>query len=145
MKSIYSDIEINASPSEIWNILLDVKKYPEWNPFIKSVNGQFIEGEKIAVTLHQPDSKPMKFKPRCLKVDPGKELRWLGHLFIPGLFDGEHIFELKSLENGNTKFIQRENFKGLLVPLLWKDFNTKTRKGFELMNEKLKELAEQEK
>jgi len=142
MKSIYTDIEINASRIEIWNILLDVNKYPEWNPFIKSLNGHFNEGEKLAVTLHQPDSKPMIFKPTVTKVESNKEIRWLGHLFVKGLFDGEHIFEIQSLENGKTKFIQRENFKGLLVPLFWKDLNTKTRKGFELMNEKLKELAE---
>jgi hypothetical protein len=108
MKSIYTDIEISASPDRIWNILLDVNKYPEWNPFIINVEGVFKEGEKIKVTLHQVDSKPMVFKPRCKKLNIAKELRWLGHLFIPGLFDGEHIFELQTLENGNTKFIQRE-------------------------------------
>ena len=144
MKILSTEIEIKASLDIIWKILLDVEKYPEWNPFIKSVSSHFTEGEKIAVTLHQPDSKPMTFKPKCTKLAHAKELRWQGHLFIPGLFDGEHIFELQSLENGNTRFIQRENFKGLLVPLFWKDLNTKTRKGFDLMNSKLKEIAEKQ-
>lgn len=72
------------------------------------------------------------------------EFRWLGHLFVPGLFDGEHIFLLTDMNNTHTRFIQKENFSGLLVPVLWKQLNTKTRKGFELMNEKIKELAEAE-
>jgi hypothetical protein len=84
----------------------------------------------------------MTFKPTCLKLVKDKEFRWLGRLWMPGLFDGEHIFEL--IDNGNhrIRFVQREKFKGLLVPLLWKQLDTGTRKGFELMNQKLKERAE---
>ncbi|MFC2087064.1 SRPBCC domain-containing protein [Bacteroidota bacterium] len=84
----------------------------------------------------------MIFKPRGLKFSVNKEFRWLGHLFFPGIFDGEHIFELIEVDNNSTRFIQRENFSGILVPFLWKQLNTKTRKGFELMNDKIKEMAE---
>ena len=143
MRQITTEIEINASVEKVWAILTDFKKYPQWNPFIKSIDGEIIEGASFEVTLEQPDSKPMVFKPKCLKFEKNKEFQWLGHLFIPGIFDGEHIFSLLDLDNGKTKFTQKENFKGLLVPFLWKQLNTKTRAGFELMNEKLKELAEQ--
>jgi hypothetical protein len=142
MKHLKTEIEIKAPADKVWDIFIDIKKYPEWNPFIRSVEGEIKEGETFKVTLHQPDSKPMTFKPKCLKLVHGKELRWLGHLFISGLFDGEHIFELQTLENGNTKFIQREEVRGLLSGVFWKMMDTKTRKGFEMMNEKLKELAE---
>lgn len=142
MREIRTSIEINASPEKVWRILTDFEKYPEWNPFIKSLTGKVEEGKKLRVTIHPPQSKAMSFKPICLKLDVNKELRWLGHLGIPGLFDGEHIFELTKSDSGNTLFTQRENFKGLLVPLLWKQLDTHTRKGFEMMNEKIKELAE---
>ena len=142
MRQLTTEIEINASVEKVWEILIDFKKYPQWNPFIKSIDGKIIEGATFEVALEQADSKPMVFKPKCLKFEKNKEFRWLGHLFIPGIFDGEHIFSLLDLDNGKTKFIQKENFKGLLVPFLWKQLNTKTRAGFELMNEKLKELAE---
>jgi hypothetical protein len=35
-----------------------------------------------------------------------------------------------------------KKFSGILVPLFSKMINTNTRKGFELMNEKIKEVAE---
>ena len=41
------------------------------------------------------------------------------------------------------RFVQREIFSGLLVPLFAKDLNTKTKQGFEAMNQALKQLAEQ--
>ncbi|MFN2374120.1 MAG: SRPBCC domain-containing protein, partial [Cyclonatronaceae bacterium] len=80
-------------------------------------------------------SKPMTFKPICLKMEENRELRWLGHLLFNGLFDGEHIFELDPMPDGGTKQVQRERFSGILVPLLWKQLNIKARRGFELMNE----------
>lgn len=84
----------------------------------------------------------MTFKPVCFALIPEKEFRWLGRLFITGLFAGEHIFELNKLDETRTQFIQRENFGGLLVPLLWKQLNTATRAGFEQMNQELKKRAE---
>lgn len=143
MKQLITQIEINAPAEKVWKILTDFGNYPNWNPFIKSIEGEIKEGASFRVTLEAPESSPMTFKPKCLKMEANKEFRWLGHLLIPGIFDGEHIFELEELDNIRTRFIQRENFKGLLVPLFWKLLNTKTRKGFELMNAKIKELAEE--
>lgn len=144
MRQINTEIEINAAVSKVWTILTDFDKYPDWNPFIRLIEGNIKQGQKFKARLQQPDAKPMIFRPRCLKLEKNKEFRWLGHLFVPGLFDGEHIFKLHDLGNGKTRFIQMENFRGMLVPLLWKQLDTKTRKGFELMNEKIKELAEKE-
>jgi len=69
-------------------------------------------------------------------------LSWLGHLIIPGLFDGEHIFQIEPLGSGRVRFRQREIFSGILVPLLKNSLETDTRRGFNEMNQKLKELAE---
>ncbi|MCK5633360.1 SRPBCC domain-containing protein [bacterium] len=142
MKQIFTGIEINAPVEKVWAVLTNFEEYPKWNPFIKLVDGEIKEGSVFKVTLEQPDSKPMVFKPKCLKFEKNKEFKWLGHLYIPGIFDGEHSFELIEMGEKKTNFIQKEIFKGLLVPFLWKQLNTKTRKGFKLMNEKLKELSE---
>ena len=45
----------------------------------------------------------MRFKPRVLKAEPNRELRWLGHLGIPGLFDGEHIFTIEPLDQERVR------------------------------------------
>ncbi|MEX2656036.1 MAG: SRPBCC domain-containing protein [Balneolales bacterium] len=145
MKSLKTEIIIETPADKIWSILVDFESYSEWNPFIKSFEGKIAKGEKFKVTLQLPNSKPMTFHPKCLVLEKNKEFRWLGHLLINGLFDGEHIFELEDLGNGQTKFIQRENFRGVLVPLLWKKINSSTRSGFIEMNKQLKIRAEQTK
>jgi hypothetical protein len=144
IKELRTEIIINASPSRIWNILMDFDKYPEWNPFIKSINGLQAKGNKLSARLEPPDSMGMTINPRILEVVKEKEFRWLGHLMIPGLFDGEHIFELIDNKNGTTTFIQREKFSGILIPLLKKMLDDNTRRGFESMNQQLKTKSEKQ-
>lgn len=142
MNSISADIVIQAPVETVWKILTDFEKYPSWNPFIKSIKGIPTPGKRFKVVLQQPGSSPMTFRPTCLKLEPNREFRWRGHFLFKGIFDGEHIFELKKIGENKTKFIQREIFKGILVPLLWRQLNTKTRQGFEQMNSALKTQAE---
>lgn len=140
---IKTDILIDATPSKVWAILTNFDNYPNWNPFIKSITGQVAVGNKITARIEPPDATAMTFTPKVLAFETNKEFRWLGHLLFAGLFDGEHKFELIDTQNGTTTFIQSESFKGILVPLFKKMLNTNTRNGFNLMNQKLKELAEQ--
>ena len=141
-KEIKTEILINASPEKVWSILMDFDKYPNWNPFIKSLEGEAKIKNKIKAVIQAPDSKPMTFKPRVISLVPNKEFSWLGHLIFPSIFDGKHKFEIINHGNGTCTFIQSEKFKGILVPLFKKHLNTNTKNGFELMNLKLKELAE---
>ncbi len=142
MYQINTEIGINASAEKVWEILSETKKFAEWNPFVKNIDGELKEGQKISVLIQPVNGKPMMFHPKLLSVIPGKEVRWLGSLLFKGLFDGEHIWEIKSTGEKSCRFIHRENFNGLLVPLFKKELETKTKPGFDLMNEKLKELAE---
>ncbi len=57
-------------------------------------------------------------KPGILCCDAGREFRWNGKLVLPGVFDGEHYFQLAADGAGSTVFTHGERFTGLLVPLL---------------------------
>lgn len=83
----------------------------------------------------------MTFKPTVQTVDTERELRWRGHLGLPGIFDGEHSFRLEPMVNGGTRFTQAERFRGVLVRLFGGTIE-KTRLGFEEMNQALKQRAE---
>ena len=140
-KEIKTEILINATPEKVWTILTSFENYPAWNPFIKSINGEVKVGNKITVKIEPPEEKGMTFKPKVLIYEINKELRWIGYLLFPGLFDGKHKFELIDNGNGTTIFRQSEKFSGILIWLLNIE---NTKKGFELMNKKLKELAEKQ-
>ncbi len=139
---IKTEVVINATPEQVWSIFNQFEDYPNWNPFIKSIKGSVTVDEKIIVRIEPPGAKGMTFKPRVLTNVKNLELSWLGHLLLPGLFDGLHKFELIDNRNGTATFIQSEQFKGILVPLFKKQLKNNTKNGFIEMNNKLKELAE---
>jgi hypothetical protein len=61
---------------------------------------------------------------------------------LPGIFDGEHVFTITGNDKGSL-LVQKEIFKGLLVPLVWSSMEENTKEGFELMNRALKTRAEE--
>jgi hypothetical protein len=142
MKQLHTEIEISAPAERVWELLTDFASYPQWNPFIRNISGQPAPGERLEVRLEPPDGRAMTFKPKVLRAEPNRELRWLGHLLLPGVFDGEHSFTIEPLEDNRVRFIQREAFKGLLVPLFARSLESNTQRGFEEMNHALKERAE---
>ena len=143
MKELRSEIEIAASARRVWEILADFADFPQWNPFIRRARGNLVVGERLDILMQPSGAKGMTFSPTVLTVETDRELRWIGHLFVPGLFDGEHIFTIEPLGTGRVRFTQREIFTGLLVPLLARMLDTDTQHGFEEMNNALKAKAEQ--
>ena len=141
MKNIQTEILINTDITKVWDVLMNFDSYPKWNPFITTISGEPKLGNRLTVSINPPGGKRMTFKPSILTIESYKEFRWKGKLGINGIFDGEHYFILEFLENDKTKFIHGEKFSGLLVPVLGKMLD-KTQKGFQLMNESIKNECE---
>ena len=146
MKRISSEIDINASPERIWEVLTDFPKLPDWNPFMRSAEGDLTAGGRLKVYLKASKGMGMTFKPTVLKAEPNQELRWVGRILVPGIMDGEHSFSIQSSEGNPTRFVQSESFTGVLVSLMALMGVFKNALiGFEEMNEALKKRAEQPK
>jgi hypothetical protein len=137
-----TEVEIDAPPREVWRVLADFRAYAEWNPFITAISGDLQTGSRIAVTLGTTQGRQWTFKPTLLVVEPERELRWLGHLWIKGLFDGEHFFSLHELDRNRTRVVHGEDFRGVLLKLMGNTLNDAAR-GFVGMNQALKRRVEQ--
>ena len=142
MNQLHTEIEIDAPAERVWGVLTDFAAYPQWNPFIRSISGEPSTDERLEVRLEPPESRGITLRPRVLSAEPHHQLRWLGHLLVPGLFDGEHSFIIQPLHENRVRFVQSEAFRGLLVPLFARSLDKNTRRGFEEMNRALKERAE---
>jgi len=86
------------------------------------------------------DGRARTFRPQVLAAQPGVLLRWIGRLFVPGIFDGTHQFALDNL-GGQTRLTQSETFRGVLVPFTGKII-TDTEGGFRALNQALKQRVE---
>ena len=143
MHQIITDIEIASTPAQIWSVLTDFESFPDWNPFIRAIQGSVAKGSRLSVSVQPSTGRTMAFKPRVLVADTNVELRWLGRLLVPGIFDGEHFFKiLPGTSPGCTRFVQGEIFGGLLVRLMRHNLEGATKAGFVAMNAALKVRVE---
>ena len=142
VREVRTETVIDAPPEVVWRVLTEFASYPDWNPFIRSIEGKPWVGTRLSVEIQPPGKRSMRFRPRVLRVAKDRELRWIGRLLIAGLFDGEHRFTIIP-EDGGSRFVQAEVFTGLLVPVVdLTDTLRATHLGFLLMNRALKERAE---
>ena len=138
-KHISNEIEINAPIDKVWTALTDFSKYPDWNPFIRKVNGEIKKGNIIEVTFQTKGNDPIVFTPEIKLFEKNNVFQWEGKLFLPWIFTGKHTFQLSQIDINKTKLIQIEDFNGILVPLF--NFDT-TIEGFDLMNKEFKKRLE---
>lgn len=134
---ISTSIIINADITTVWETFTHFESYPQWNSFIKSINGDVRKGAKINVEIDG-----MKFKPEVISFEKEKELIWLGNFILPRIFDGKHAFKFQRNTNGTTTLIHEEHFRGLLLPLMKKKLRTEVIDGFKQFNEILKKKSE---
>ena len=139
---LHSEIAIDATPQRVWEVMTDFGAYPEWNPFIPRISGPGTVGSRLDMQMQQPGGRRMELRPTVLAAAPAQELRWVGQLGVPGLFDGEHRFRIEPLGTDRVRFVQEERFSGLLAPLVLRFIGSSTRQGFEAMNVALKARAE---
>ena len=141
-REITTAVDVAATPARVWEVLTDFPAYPEWNPFITRIAGDLTPGGTLDAFMRPEGSRGMGFKPTLVAADAPRELRWLGHLLVPGLFDGEHRFWIEEIGPGRSRLHHSERFTGVLAPLLLRFLEKGSRAGFESMNAALKERAE---
>jgi hypothetical protein len=137
MHELRTEIEIDGTPAEVWEILADLPAYGGWNPFMTRIAGDLRPGERLDVRLEPVGERGITLHPTVLVAEPGRELRWIGRLGVRGVFDGEHVLEIQEVRPGRVRFVQHERFTGVLTPLLWRKLQRGTAGGFVAMNEAL--------
>jgi hypothetical protein len=114
MKTYQAQIDINASPEKVWAALIDFPNYTQWNPFIRAVDGQPIVGQTVTITVAR---SPRKLSATIRSVKPAEELIWEASMPLNVMYP-RYIRRLERLPNNNTRFINREEFRGVLIPVL---------------------------
>ena len=142
VRTIRSAIEIRAPLELVWEVLTDFPGYPEWNPHLRRVRGKPRQGRRLSVLSQPPGARAVRLRPRLISWTPPHELRWRASFIAGRLFSGEHGFRLEPLGTDRVRFVQDETFRGLLVPLYSRLRLPATRRGFEQMNQALRERAE---
>lgn len=97
---LHTEIEIDAASDAVWEVLVDLDRYPDRNPCIVSSQGRADVGEKLTNRLQPPDGRAAIFTPTVTVVEPSTACAWLGRFGRPRIFDGRHRVDLAPRRTG---------------------------------------------
>jgi hypothetical protein len=142
MKSVRTELVIDAPPERVWSVLTGFGSYGAWNPCIRRIDGEAKEGQPLRITIRFGSLPPIRFTARIDRFRKDEILGWHGVLFF-GLLNGRHWFELHPLDAGKTRFVHSETFSGLLSTPFLSIFSGVIRASYNAMNRALKAKVEQ--
>ena len=143
MQEIKTEIEISAPPSKVWDIIIDINKWQEWSPIIKSSQGEALVGSKLNITMtgKNKEKDGPQYKPEIIKLNESKYFHWRAYMLSGFIFTNDKIFKLEETTQG-TRLIHIETFKGLLAPIFSSQMEKEVPVMLNSMNKALKQLAE---
>lgn len=136
-------VEIDAPPRDVWAVLMDHTAYAAWNTQLGWLGGPASAGATLHLRLSVDGVAPYEFRPAVTALVEEQRFVWLARTGLPRVFDGEHAFVLVPLPGGRTLLTNREEYRGVLSPLLQRLPMMKLAPaGFAKMNREIKARVE---
>ena len=142
MKELKTEIQISTAPDKVWEVLMDLPNWKNWNPIVNHIDGKLEVGQELSITMSDKKGNDSKsYKSTITALEEGKRFSFIGVMMSKFLFSAERIIELKA-KDGGTHFTQVEIYNGLMVPLFWKKLSDDALPMLNSMNETLKKTVE---
>ena len=135
-KSVRAEILIEAPPEDIWATITDPTSYPNWNPIFVAYEGEFAEGNQVALQMKMGEGDPTRVEVKVKDYVPNEWMHQGGG--IPLVLTYDHNWHLEAVPEG-TKVTQYEYYTGVYV-LFWDP--TPARLAYEQGNKNLKARLE---
>jgi hypothetical protein len=143
MIEVFATVDIAAPADVVWEALTDLRRFPDWNPFIRRAWGSLRVGRWVWLRVRSGIGVPLFFRAKVTAHQGHREIRWRGHFLSRWIASGDHAFTLEPSLDDGVRFAQREVFSGLLPWLARSLLVRKTQQGFDAMNQALKARAEE--
>ncbi|MGH3458604.1 SRPBCC domain-containing protein [Aeromicrobium sp.] len=137
-------VEIAASAAFVWDVLVDYPRYPQWNPYTIAVETNLEIGDRIDLTLPNPDGSDgtMLNREYIRVVDPPHHLRYDTGEEYPGLLGVRDQYVTK-LGSDRCSYRTTDTLSGELADLVMEMNGDWIKAGFDSVATALKARAEQ--
>ena len=146
MKVTRSEIDIDAPVEKVWNIIIDLERYPEWNKFTPRMGvKQIVVGEEFLLDCQMTEKQLLRDEKEVfLAYEPERYRVCWGTSRTKGR-PGIKSYRWQICEPVNDKlthFVNYEEFHGILAPLVNLLYGKKLHRAFVGYCQDLKKRAE---
>jgi hypothetical protein len=118
MKGWATEIVINAPRQLVWEQVIGFEAYSNWNPFLLEATAKFEIGGRIHFLEDLKQFGKHWIDAQFLSIDSPTSFVWQGYVLAPFLFTVRRHFIFEVVSSHQTRFIQRHENSGLLIPYL---------------------------
>jgi hypothetical protein len=134
---------IDAPQDSVWQQVTDFASYSAWNPFVLEATATFEVGKTIRFLEDLQQFGQHWINAQFVSIDPPHSFVWQGHIGAPFLFTVRHTFTVDAIGDRQTRFTQRHENSGLLIPYLaLRGVYVVSHQGYLAFNQALKERCE---
>jgi hypothetical protein len=110
--TVFTEIEINATPEQVWSVFTDWEKLKEWSStFIGISVSKPVKGEIFVSYFKNPlTGGTIELEHRCTDYVDGVKFGWSGDVI--GKTKDYHVYSLVSTPSGTTIFKQEDGLHG---------------------------------
>ena len=130
-QSVSAQIQINAPIEQVWAVLADLEHYQDWNPFTYKVKSNLTVGDEVVLHVNLGPKQRVVQKQTIRQCQAPSALDWGMVMAHPTLLKTLRTQRLTKLDASTTLYETRDQFSGLLTPLILSIYRGPIRHGFE--------------
>ena len=135
-------VTIDAPPCEIWRVLVDLDRYPEWNRYATSAVGELRVGGEVEINVPRQGEKRGPVNNRVTELVINQRLCWRSLSWYKFLVYGVRCRHLEVQSDGTTIFREVETMHGSLAGVIQRAMAPQLLRGLQSECDSLKEEVE---
>jgi hypothetical protein len=137
-----SESRINASAEKVWQVIMDLESYPEWNPYTIHMESTLKVGDAMNMKVKMSELLTLDQTEYIRVLEPGHKVCWGINSDTPSFNSGERCQWLEPLPGGGTLWRNEDLIEGTANELVTALFGDDVQNGFDAVGVALKQRAE---
>jgi len=135
-------VTINASPPDVWKVLVDIDRYPQWNRYATSAVGDLRIGGEVEINVPRQGEKRGPVNNRVTELVVNQRLCWRSLSWYRFLVYGVRCRHLEEQSDGSTVFREVETMHGPLAGVIQRAMGKQLLRGIQTECDSLKQEVE---
>lgn len=139
---IEQDLRVDAPPERVWEVITDLARYPEWNPFVVACESTLEVGDPIAMRVRLFARWAQSQREWILEHERGRRLCYGLPRSRIGALVSRRSHEVFAGSQSRARYVSRFELGGWLAPLVALLLGRRLRAGFAAMSAAIAARAE---
>ena len=126
-----TQLEIPAPADQVWEVLADLERYHEWNPFTPKIETTRELGTPVLIHVSFDGAEPFLQREIIRRWEPGEELRWGMSIGPAWFFRAERFQRVDPIDETRSLYQSEDAFAGLFSPVVERLYGAKVQRGLD--------------